>query len=470
MLEFHKKKPKNPSKTEPEKRIKDFQEIYSQFGKNDSIEQSSRCSQCGIPYCQIHCPLNNNIPDWLRYIAEGRLEEAYQVSASTNAFPEVCGRVCPQDRLCEGNCVVEQAGFGAITIGNLEKYLTEIAWEKGWVRNLSSQNQYKQKVAIIGSGPAGMAASAYLTQNGYQVDVFEKNDRAGGLMIYGIPNFKLDKKIVERRTEWLTDSGVTFNLNTEVGKNISFQDLEKDYDAILIATGVYKARQLDIDTSSVNNSIPALDFLIESNRTGLGDSPSKNKYLTAKDKHVVVIGGGDTAMDCVRTAIRQQAKEVTCLYRRNKENMPGSAREVLNAEQEGIKFNWLSVPSKIISDSSTATSMTYKVATLGEVDESGRRKPIDTGVEKQIKSDLIIQALGFEPEDLNHNFKTNIELTSWKTVKVDFKKFQTSNPKIFAAGDIVRGASLVVWAIHDGREVAKSIHNFLQNSKIKKAS
>ncbi len=470
MLEFHKKKSKNPSKTDPEKRIKDFQEIYSQFDENDSVEQSSRCSQCGIPYCQIHCPLNNNIPDWLRYIAEGRLEEAYKISASTNAFPEVCGRVCPQDRLCEGNCVVEQAGFGAITIGNLEKYLTEIAWEKGWVKNLSSQNQYKQKVAVIGSGPAGMAASAYLIQNGYQVDVYEKNDRAGGLMIYGIPNFKLDKKIVERRTEWLTDSGVVFNLNTEVGKNISFQDLEKDYDAILIATGVYKARQLDIDTSSVNNSIPALDFLIESNRTGLGDSPSKNKYLTAKDKHVVVIGGGDTAMDCVRTAIRQQAKEVTCLYRRNKENMPGSAREVLNAEQEGIKFNWLSVPSKIISDSSTATSMTYKVATLGEVDESGRRKPIDTGVEKQIKSDLIIQALGFEPEDLNHNFKTNIELTSWKTVKVDFKKFQTSNPKIFAAGDIVRGASLVVWAIHDGREVAKSIHNFLQSSKIKKAS
>ena len=470
MLEFHNKKSKNPSKKDPEKRIKDFQEIYSQFDKNDSVEQSSRCSQCGIPYCQIHCPLNNNIPDWLRYIAEGRLEEAYQVSASTNAFPEVCGRVCPQDRLCEGNCVVEQAGFGAITIGNLEKYLTEIAWEKGWVKNLSSQNQYQQKVAVIGSGPAGMAASAYLIQNGYQVDVYEKNDRAGGLMIYGIPNFKLDKKIVERRTEWLTNSGVVFNLNTEVGKNISFQDLEKDYDAILIATGVYKARQLDIDTSSVNNSIPALDFLIESNRTGLGDSPSKNKYLTAKDKHVVVIGGGDTAMDCVRTAIRQQAKEVTCLYRRNKENMPGSAREVLNAEQEGIKFNWLSVPSKIISDNSTATSMTYKVATLGEVDESGRRKPIDTGVEKQIKSDLIIQALGFEPEDLNHNFKTNIELTSWKTVKVDFKKFQTSNPKIFAAGDIVRGASLVVWAIHDGREVAKSIHNFLQSSKIKKAS
>ena len=470
MLEFHKKKPKNPSKTEPEKRIKDFQEIYSQFDKNDSVEQSSRCSQCGIPFCQIHCPLNNNIPDWLRYIAENRLEEAYQISSSTNVFPEVCGRICPQDRLCEGNCVVEQAGFGAITIGNLEKYLTEIAWEKGWVKKIEINSSSKQKVAIIGSGPAGMAASSYLIQNGYEVDVFEKNDRVGGLMIYGIPNFKLDKSIVERRTEWLTESGVNFHVNKEIGKDLSFQDLEKNYDAILVATGVYKARELDIDTSNINNSLPALDFLIESNRVGLGDTPSSNKYLNAKGKHIVVIGGGDTAMDCVRTAIRQKAKEVTCLYRRNKENMPGSAREVLNAEQEGVKFNWLSVPSKLISSNSQASSLSYKVATLGEADESGRRKPVDTGVEKQIKSDLIIQALGFEPENLNSHFKTNLELTSWNTIKVDFKRFQTSNPKVFAAGDIVRGASLVVWAIHDGREVAKSIHQFLKTSQIKKAS
>ena len=470
MLEFHKKKPKNPSKTLPEKRIKDFQEIYSQFDKSTSVEQSSRCSQCGVPFCQIHCPLNNNIPDWLKYIAEDRLEEAYQISSSTNVFPEVCGRVCPQDRLCEGNCVVEQAGFGAITIGNLEKYLTELAWEKGWVKNISSNNELKQKIAIIGSGPAGMAASSYLIQNGYTVDVFEKNDRAGGLMIYGIPNFKLDKTIVERRTEWLSSSGVNFHLNKEIGKDLSFQELEKNYDAILIATGVYKARKLDIEMSNINNSLPALDFLIESNKIGLGDNPSSNKNLNSKDKHVVVIGGGDTAMDCVRTAIRQKAKEVTCLYRRNKENMPGSAREVLNAEQEGVKFNWLSVPSKVISKNSKASSLSYKVATLGEADETGRRKPVDTGIEKQIKSDLIIQALGFEPEDLNKNFDTNLDLTSWKTLKVDFKKFQTSNPKVFAAGDIVRGASLVVWAIHDGREVAKSIHNFLQSTQIKKAS
>ena len=327
-----------------------------------------------------------------------------------------------------------------------------------------------ENVVIIGSGPAGMAASSYLIQNGYKVDVFEKNDRVGGLMIYGIPNFKLDKSIVERRTQWLIKSGVKFHVNKEIGKEISFQDLEKNYDAILIATGVYKARKLDLETSNINNSLPALDFLIESNKVGLGDVPSSNKNLNAKDKNVVVIGGGDTAMDCVRTAIRQKAKEVTCLYRRNKENMPGSAREVLNAEQEGIKFNWLSVPSKIISKNFQATSLSYKVATLGEADESGRRKPIDTGIEKQIKSDLIIQALGFEPEDLNSHFNTDLELTSWNTLKVNYQKFQTSNPKVFAAGDIVRGASLVVWAIHDGREVAKSINQFLQTNKVKKAS
>ena len=468
MLEFNKKLRENPSKLDPKERIKSFQEIYSQFNTKGSIDQSSRCSQCGIPFCQIHCPLNNNIPDWLRYIAEDRLQEAYNISTLTNVFPEVCGRVCPQDRLCEGNCVVEKAGFGAITIGNLEKYLTEVAWEKGWVNKLSSKISKNQKVAIIGSGPAGMAAAAYLIKMGYEVEVFEKSDRAGGLMIYGIPNFKLEKQVVERRTTWLLESGVKFNLKCEVGKKIFFQELEKNFDAILIATGVYKARGLDIDSTGIDNTIPALDYLIESNRVGLGDKPSKNIHLNAKDKHVVVIGGGDTAMDCVRTAIRQQAKEVTCLYRRNKENMPGSAREVLNAEQEGVKFNWLSIPSKIITSKNLATDLTYKISALGEVDESGRRKPLDTGVEEKIKSDLIIQALGFEPENLNELFNTDLQLTSWNTLKVDFNKFQTSNPKVFAAGDIVRGASLVVWAIHDGREVAKSIDNYLNSLKIEK--
>ena len=470
MLEFFKKKQVGPSKTVSEKRIKDFQEIYNSFSNDQSVDQASRCSQCGIPYCQIHCPLNNNIPDWLKYIAEDRLEEAYEISSSTNAFPEVCGRVCPQDRLCEGNCVVEKAGFGSITIGSLEKHITETAWEKGWIKPIVSSKKQNQKVAIIGSGPAGLAAATYLIEYGYEVEVFEKNDRIGGLMIYGIPNFKLDKSVVLRRHEWLEKSGVIFHTNCEVGKDITFDDLEKKFDAILVSTGVYKARSLDLNTEKVNNSVPALDYLIESNRVGLGDSPSSNLHLNAKNKKVIVIGGGDTAIDGVRTAIRQDASEVICLYRRNKENMPGSAREVENAEQEGVNFKWLSVPSEIIHNNDIASSLVYKVAELGEVDESGRRAPIDTGTKETLNSDLIIEALGFQPENINQKFNTNLNLTGWGTIKVDFNRFQTSNPKVFAAGDIVRGASLVVWAIHDGREVAKTIQQYLASKKIKKAS
>ena len=470
MLEFFKKKQVGPSKTVSEKRIKDFQEIYNSFSDGQSVDQASRCSQCGIPYCQIHCPLNNNIPDWLKYIAEDRLEEAYEISSSTNAFPEVCGRVCPQDRLCEGNCVVEKAGFGSITIGSLEKHITETAWEKGWIKPIVSSKKQNQKVAIIGSGPAGLAAATYLIEYGYDVEVFEKNDRIGGLMIYGIPNFKLDKSVVIRRHEWLKESGVIFHTNCEVGKDITFDDLEKNFDAILISTGVYKARSLDLNTNKVNNSVPALDYLIESNRVGLGDTPSSNLNLNAKNKKVIVIGGGDTAMDCVRTAVRQKASDVICLYRRNKENMPGSAREVENAEQEGVNFKWLSVPSEIIQQNDIASSLVYKIAELGEVDESGRRSPVDTDIKETLNSDLIIEALGFQPENINEKFNTNLNLTGWGTIKVDFNKFQTSNPKVFAAGDIVRGASLVVWAIHDGREVAKTIQHYLENKKIKKAS
>ena len=470
MLEFFKKKQVGPSKTTSEKRIKDFQEIYNNFSSDQSVDQASRCSQCGIPYCQIHCPLNNNIPDWLKYIAEDRLEEAYEISSSTNAFPEVCGRVCPQDRLCEGNCVVEKAGFGSITIGSLEKHITETAWEKGWIKPIVSNKKQNQKVAIIGSGPAGLAAATYLIEYGYEVEVFEKNDRIGGLMIYGIPNFKLDKSVVLRRHEWLKESGVIFHTSCEVGKDITFNDLEKNFDAILISTGVYKARSLDLNTEKVNNSVPALDYLIESNKIGLGDMPSPNLHLNAKNKKVIVIGGGDTAMDCVRTAIRQEASEVICLYRRNKENMPGSAREVENAEQEGVNFKWLSVPSEIIRQNNIASSLIYKVAELGGVDESGRRSPIDTGVKETLNSDLIIEALGFQPENINQKFNIDLNLTGWGTIKVDFNKFQTSNPKVFAAGDIVRGASLVVWAIHDGREVAKTIQQYLETKKIKKAS
>ena len=470
MLEFFNKKKSGPSKKDSKQRIKDFQEIYKEFNSTDSVDQASRCSQCGIPYCQIHCPLNNNIPDWLKYIAEDRLQEAYEISSATNAFPEVCGRVCPQDRLCEGNCVVEKAGFGSITIGSLEKHITETAWDNGWIKPIIFDQKQNQKVAIIGSGPAGLAAATYLIEYGYEVEVYEKNDRIGGLMIYGIPNFKLDKSVVLRRSEWLKESGVVFHTSCEIGKDISFEDLEKKFDAILISTGVYKARSLDLNTEKVNNSIPALEYLIESNKVGLGDKPSSNKYLSAKNKRVIVIGGGDTAMDCVRTAVRQNASEVICLYRRNKENMPGSAREVTNAEQEGVNFKWLSVPSKIVQQNGLASSLAYKVAELGEIDESGRRAPVDTGIQETLKSDLIIEALGFQPENINEKFNINLNLTGWGTIKVDFNRFQTSHPKIFAAGDIVRGASLVVWAIHDGREVAKTIKQFLESKKIRIAS
>ena len=468
MLEFHKKNQQNPDKTEPEKRIKDFQEIYRQFDQNTSVEQSSRCSQCGVPFCQIHCPLNNNIPDWLRYIAEGRLKEAYEISSSTNAFPEVCGRVCPQDRLCEGNCVVEQAGFGAITIGNLEKYLTEVAWEKGWIQKINSSSPNNQKIAIIGSGPAGMAAASYLVKQGYQVDIFEKNDRAGGLMIYGIPNFKLDKSVVERRTEWLSESGVKFHLKKEVGKHISFQELEKDYDAILVATGVYKARQLDIETKNIENSLPALDFLIESNRVGLGDVPSPTKFFAAHDKHVVVIGGGDTAMDCVRTAVRQKAKSVKCIYRRDRENMPGSAREVANAIEEGVEFVWLASPKQFIGNSEVKEVEINKIK-LGLPDSSGRRSPeIEPNSEYKIKADMVIKSLGFDPEDLPNLFNAKeLNVSRWGTIKVNLDTMQTNLEGVFAAGDIVRGASLVVWAIKDGRDVALQIHKYLKENKNK---
>ena len=472
MLKFVNFERQMPEKRLASARNKDFLEIYSEFADAKAEEQASRCSQCGVPYCQSHCPLHNNIPDWLKLTAEGRLQEAYEASQATNTFPEICGRICPQDRLCEGNCVIEQSGHETVTIGALEKYITDTAWEEGWVKVNIPVNSIDKSVGIIGAGPGGLAAADRLRQEGLDVTIYDRYDRAGGLLTYGIPGFKLEKDVVMRRNEQLEKSGIKFVLNTNVGVDITFDEIREKHDFVILATGVYKARELDIPNGSLNGKLAALDYLTASNKLSFGDRVKEFEAgaYNADGKKVVVIGGGDTAMDCVRTAIRQNAKEVTCLYRRNKENMPGSAREVLNAEQEGVKFNWLSVPSKLITENKFASSLSYKIATLGEADETGRRKPIDTGIEKQIKSDLIIQALGFEPDDLNSQFKTNLELTSWNTLKVDFKNFQTSNPKIFAAGDIVRGASLVVWAIHDGREVAKSIHQYLQNLQIKKAS
>ncbi len=349
MLQFVDLNQETPVKRSTIKRKKDFNEIYNEFVTEKAKEQSSRCSQCGVPFCQIHCPLSNNIPDWLKLTAEGRLKEAYEISQSTNNMPEVCGRICPQDRLCEGNCVIEQSGHGTVTIGSVEKYINDTAWEKGWVKPIKVKKELKQSIGIIGAGPAGMACAEELRKSGYQVTIYDRYDRPGGLLIYGIPNFKLEKFVVERRTKLLKESGIKFVQNFEVGKNDTLYGLKKKHDAVLIATGVYKAREIDIEGQNLRNIFPAMDFLTASNRKGLGDKVQlfDDGTLNAEGKDVVVIGGGDTAMDCVRTSIRQKAKSVKCLYRRDRENMPGSAREVGNAHRRRSRVCMVNKPKEI---------------------------------------------------------------------------------------------------------------------------
>jgi len=470
MLKFVKIGQQNPPKREVDLRKEDFNEIYDEFISNKAKEQSSRCSQCGVPFCQIHCPLSNNIPDWLKLTAEGRLREAYEISQSTNNMPEVCGRICPQDRLCEGNCVIEQSGHGTVTIGSVEKYINDTAWEKGWVKPVKVSKELKQSIGIIGAGPAGMACAEELRKSGYQVTIYDRYDRPGGLLIYGIPNFKLEKFVVERRTKLLKDSGIKFVQNFEVGKNKSLYELKEKHDAILISTGVYKAREINIPGHNLKNIFPAMEFLTASNRKGLGDKVKlfDDGTLNAQGKDVVVIGGGDTAMDCVRTSVRQKAKSVKCLYRRDRENMPGSAREVGNAIEEGVDFVWLTSPKSFIGKDKVEAVEVNKMK-LGEPDSTGRRRPvIDAGSEYKINADLVIKSLGFDPEDLPKLFGAKeLAISQWGTIKIDLKSMQTNLDGVFAAGDIVRGASLVVWAIRDGRDAAVQIEKYLQ-SKISK--
>jgi len=470
MLKFVKIGQQNPPKREVADRKDDFNEIYNEFIQEKAGEQASRCSQCGVPFCQVHCPLSNNIPDWLKLTAEGRLKEAYELAQSTNNMPEVCGRICPQDRLCEGNCVIEQSGHGTVTIGSVEKYITDTAWKEGWVKPIKVKNEKKQSVGIIGAGPAGLAAAEQLRKLGYQITIYDRYDRAGGLLIYGIPNFKLEKYVVERRTEILEKSGIKIIQNFEVGKDASLEQLREKHAAILIATGVYKAREIDLPGKDLANIFPAMEFLTASNKKGLGDKVKlfDNGTLNAEGKNVVVIGGGDTAMDCVRTSIRQNAKSVKCLYRRDKENMPGSAREVKNAEEEGVEFVWLSSPKEFIGKNKVESLVVDKI-NLGEPDETGRRKPeIKANSEFNIQADLVIKSLGFDPENLPKLFNSNdLQVTKWGTLKVDFDTMESNLKGVFAAGDIVRGASLVVWAIRDGRDVAESIRTFLENKEFK---
>ncbi len=470
MLKFVNVNQETPVKRQTDRRKKDFNEIYDQYITDKAKEQSSRCSQCGVPFCQIHCPLQNNIPDWLKLTAEGRLKEAYEISQSTNNMPEVCGRICPQDRLCEGNCVIEQSGHGTVTIGSVEKYITDTAWEKGWVKPLKISKELNESIGIIGAGPAGLACAEEMRKFGYKVTIYDRYDRPGGLLIYGIPNFKLEKFVVERRTKLLKESGIKFVQNFEVGKDKTLEELKSEHDAILIATGVYKAREIDIPGSKLENIFPAMDFLTASNKKGLGDKVElfDNGTLNAEGKDVVVIGGGDTAMDCVRTAVRQKAKSVKCLYRRDKANMPGSAREVGNAEEEGVDFVWLTSPKSFIGDKKVKEVEVSKMK-LGEPDASGRRRPEPvTDGEFKIKADLVIKSLGFDPENIPKLFNSeDLAISKWGTIKIDLKTMQTNIKGVFAAGDIVRGASLVVWAIRDGRDAAEQMDKYISLNRKK---
>ncbi|MEM7642109.1 MAG: NAD(P)-dependent oxidoreductase [Pseudomonadota bacterium] len=472
MLRFVTLERETPEKRDAETRTGDFGEIYREFAAERAAEQAGRCSQCGVPYCQSHCPLHNNIPDWLRLTAEGRLREAYDIAQMTNTFPEICGRICPQDRLCEGNCVIEQSGHGTVTIGAVEKYITDTAFEEGWVEPIRPHAERPESVGIIGAGPGGLAAADMLRRAGVQVTVYDRYDRAGGLLSYGIPGFKLEKEVVERRNTQLAEGGVEFVLGCEVGRDISFDEIRAEHHAVIIATGVYKSRELDGENANADGVVRAIDYLTVSSKKYFGDKVAEfdSGELNADGKRVVVIGGGDTAMDCVRTAVRQGATSVKCLYRRDRANMPGSQREVMNAEEEGVEFVWLTAPGGFEADApagdvaelgkpGAVRGVKVQTMRLGEPDATGRQRPeIIEGADYIEEADLVIKALGFEPEELPALWKQpELEVTRWGTVKADFRTHATGLDGVYAVGDIVRGASLVVWAIRDGRECAEAI-------------
>ncbi len=464
MLQFVTTGRETPEKRPPSLRAQDFHEIYREYASDKAAEQAGRCSQCGVPYCQTHCPLHNNIPDWLNLTAQGRLQEAYELSQATNTFPEICGRICPQDRLCEGNCVIEASGHGTVTIGSVEKYLTDLAWENGWVKPIRPYAERSESVGIIGAGPGGLAAADVLRRAGVQVTVYDRYDRAGGLLTYGIPGFKLEKPVVMQRIEQLADGGVQFVLNCRVGEDISFDAIRGQHDAVLIATGVYKSRDMAAPGMALPGVFPALEFLTASNRKSFGDEVEAfdNGTLNAAGKRVVVIGGGDTAMDCVRTAVRQGALSVKCLYRRDRANMPGSQREVANAEEEGVEFVWLTAP-RGFTGGDVLDGVLVQRMRLGDPDATGRQVPeIIEGADYVEPADLCLMALGFEPEALPTLWGVpELKVTRWGTIRADFRTHETSLPGVYAAGDIVRGASLVVWAIRDGREAADAMLAYL---------
>ncbi|WP_404318219.1 glutamate synthase subunit beta [Malaciobacter canalis] len=453
MLNFTKFERVNPNKRDVLQRLKDFDEVYEVFEKNKAKEQSDRCMQCGDPYCHSKCPLHNFIPAWLKQTAEKNLELAFALSNETSPFPEILGKICPHDVLCEGDCSLN-TGHGAVSIGAVETHINEQAFEKGMKPKFAPINLNK-KVAIIGSGPAGISAATFLLRKGIAVEMFERDDRAGGLLTYGIPGFKLDKSSVERRINWLLEAGMRLHVNCEIGKDKTIDDLEKEFDAIFLGIGATEGKMAKIEGEDASNVHLAIDFLKKIQKRNFGQEVED--FIDVSDKNVVVIGGGDTAMDCVRTSVREKAKSVKCLYRRDEANMPGSKKEVVNAKEEGVEYIFNASPKAIKLKNNKAVAIEVQKTALSEPDETGRQKvKIVEGSEYLEEADVIIMALGFSPEVPKFLKEAKVDTNSWGGIEVN-EKYQTSNEKYFAGGDCQRGAHLAVTAAADGREAAKEI-------------
>ena len=453
----------DPSKKDPEERKIEFVEIYGEYNQVQASNQAHRCLDCGNPYCEWKCPVHNYIPDWLKLVNEGNILEAADLCHSTNSLPEVCGRVCPQDRLCEGACTLND-GFGAVTIGSIEKYITEKAFEMGWKPDLSHRKWKNKKVAIVGSGPAGIACADILTRSGIKSHVYDKNEEIGGLLTFGIPEFKLEKSVVRRRRKVLEEMGIDFHLGVEIGKDIPFQEIYDANDAVFLAMGTYTSLEGGFSGEKLPGVYKAIDYLISNTKKLLNMNTGKSEYIDFKDKKVVVLGGGDTAMDCNRTAIRQGAKSVTCLYRRDEKNMPGSRREVKNAKEEGVIFNFNIQPIDILGNKKVEGIKTVQTM-LGEADHNGRRIPIPVpDSEKIYDADVVIVAFGFRasPAEWFNDFDIKTKKDGLVVAEENQEfKFQTTNKKVFSGGDMVRGSDLVVTAIWEGREAGKSIIKYI---------